>query len=62
MPVCYGNRKFRGNRVFYYCYFQNGIVYCRKYQFYRGFIYSAHLKSQIVQILQILVFGVAMVT
>ena len=53
MPGCYGNRKFRGNHVFYCRYFQDGIVYRREYQFYRGFIYSAHLKSQTVQILLI---------
>ena len=29
MPDCYGNRKFRGNHVFYCRYFLGGIVYHR---------------------------------
>ena len=53
MPGCYGNRQFQINHVFYCRYVQGGIVYCREYQFYRGFIYPAHLKSRIVHILLI---------
>ena len=53
MPGCYGNREFRNNQVFYCRYVQGGIAYWREYQFYRQFIYSAHLKSRIVQVLLI---------
>ena len=62
MSGCYGNRGFRTNHVFYCRYVQGGIAYCREYQLYGEFIYSAHLKSRIVQILLIQVFSVAMVT
>ena len=33
MPGCYGNRKFRGNHVFYCRYFLGGIVYRRDISF-----------------------------
>ena len=33
MPGCYGNRKFRGNHVFYCRYFLGSIVYRRDISF-----------------------------
>ena len=41
MPGCYGNRKFRGNHVFYCRYFLGGIVYRRDISFTEIYLFSS---------------------